>query len=102
MEIPKLMSEGRIGGKSRVRMSGGVYPTRPEAATDGRACFMPQKPDFRPRTGFSVPEPGSNRLPICAPRLSLGHDRPFPVPEHLFGAAGELFRPRGPHPGRRP
>ena len=39
---------------------------------------------------------------IPGARLSLGHDRPFPVPEHLCGAAGELFRPRRPDPVAAP
>ena len=38
----------------------------------------------------------------CLSRAYLGAmTRAFPVPEHLCGAAGELFRPRGADPGRR-
>ena len=45
---------------------------------------------------------GQDRLSIPRAYLSSSHDGPFPLPEHLYGAAGELFRPRGADPGRRP
>ena len=70
----------------------------PDAVRRGnqwRGLFWAPKRHFRPAVG-------PNRLPIRGARLSLGHDRPFPVPEHLCGAAGELFRPRGADPRRRP
>ena len=88
------MSEVRIGGQRPRELREGL----PDAARGGnqwRGLFCAPRREISARTG-------PNRLPIPCPRLSLGHDRPFPVPEHLFGAAGELFRPRGPYPGRRP
>ena len=51
----------------------------------------------------TFPAPGGRTVCLFPrSRLSLGHDRPFPVPEHLCGAAGELFRPRRPYPRRQP
>ena len=90
----KLMSEGRIGGKSPSEGAEGL----PDAVVSGnqwRGLFC--------APGATFPAPARpKRLPIPQPRLSWGHDGPFPVPEHLCGAAGELFRPRRPDPGRRP
>src|SRR4051812_43365973 len=92
-KVPKQMSEGRIGGKSRSEVAEGL----PEGAKGGN-----QWPGlFYARNARFAHSTGPNRLPIPRPRLSLDYDRPFPVPEHLFGAAGELFRPRGPDPRRR-
>ena len=93
MEFPKT----DVGGQNRGQRPRELREGLPDAARGGnqwRGLFCARKRDFRPT--------GPNRLPIPCPRLSLGHDRPFPVPEHLFGAAGELFRPRGPDPRRRP
>src|SRR5438067_445004 len=83
---PKMMSEDRIGRPKRpVQSCGRVYPTRPGAATKGTACLGPEPPIF----AQSRPEP----LPNGIPRLSLGHDGAFPLPEFLFGAAGRFLRP---------
>ena len=88
------MSEVRIGGQSPRELREGL-PDGARGGNQWRGLFWARDSEISART---VP----NRLPIPCPRLSLGHDRPFPVPEHLFGAAGELFRPRGPDPRRRP
>ena len=93
--IPKnrcRRSESGVKARAKLRR---VYPTQRGAATNGGAVFGSESEPFRQARD-------RNRLPIPCPRLSLGHDRPFPVPEHLFGAAGELFRPRGADPRRRP
>src|SRR3977135_178159 len=78
------------GAKARAKC-GRVYPSRRGAATKAGAVLGSKTVISRMRA--------PNRLPISRPRLSLAHDRPFPVPEHLFGAARDLFRPRGADPG---
>src|SRR5258708_17131741 len=76
------------GAKARAKC-GRVYPSRRGAATKAGAVLGS-------KTVISRME-APNRLPIPGRRLSLAHDRPFPVPEHLFGAAVELFRPGSAH-----
>src|ERR1700761_7495862 len=59
-----------------------VYPSKAGAATEGGNLFWARK-----------------RRPA---RLSLVHDRAFPLPEHLLSLAGEFFRPRGADAGGIP
>src|SRR3982074_308705 len=85
--IPKnRCRRSESGAKARPKVRR-VYPTRPGAATNGEAVFGS-------KTAISA-SPHRDRLPIPCLHLSLADDRPFPVPEHLFGAAGELFCPSG-------
>ena len=90
----KQMSEVRIGGQRPARSAGGFTRRGEGRQPMAGPVLGSETRDFRPHR----PEP----FAYSGPRLSLGHDRPFPVPEHLCGAAGELFRPRGPDPRRRP
>src|SRR5436309_2831298 len=57
MVVPKSMSDDRIGPPARqVRSCGRVYPTRPEAATNGTGCFGPNGP-FLGHSGSSLCHP---------------------------------------------
>src|SRR6478736_5321017 len=90
MEFPKTDVGGQNRGAKPARIAGGF--TR---RNEGR------QPMAGPVSGSGSEISAAikpNRLPIPCPRLSVGHDRPFPVPEHLFGPAGDLFRPGGPYP----
>src|SRR6476619_279108 len=49
----KQMTEVRIGGQSPRELRR-VYPTPRGAATNGRACFAPETPDFRPHPSRTV------------------------------------------------
>ena len=106
MEFPKTdVGEVRIEGQKPVRVEGQGLPDAVEARQPNEGDFGRLFPAPGPENGENPDLSAAMREPIAysAPaRLSLGHDRPFPVPEHLFGAAGELFRPRGADPRRRP
>src|SRR5258708_12492147 len=73
------------GGPKACPKCGRVYPTSSGAATSAGAVLA-QKGAFR--------APRTSTLCLSARRAYLdGHDRSFPVPEHLCGPAGELFPP---------
>ena len=92
----KRMSEGQeSGAKGPARSAAGF--TRAGAGRQPRRGAV-----LGPKTAISCigsPEPFA--YSAGAPIL-MAHDRPFPVPEHLCGPAGELFRPGGADPGGRP
>ena len=105
MEFPKTdVGEVESRPKARPRRVR-VYPTRSGAATECGADFGRQN---RRRDLKTERKPGHPLAMAQGDCLFPGrayleaHDSPFPVPEHLYGAAGELFRPRGADPGRRP
>ena len=82
------------GGQRPPEVRAGFTRGRAGRQPNGGACFAPQNAHFRQHR----PEP----FAYSRGRAYLvGHDRPFPLPEHLCGAAGELFRPRRADPGRR-
>ena len=84
-----------IGGRKPARSAAGFTRARRGAATKAGAVLGPKTAISRDRKPRTVCQ-----FPACA--YLDGHDRPFPVPEHLCGAAGELFRPGGADPGGRP
>ena len=91
------MSEGRIGGQKPARIAVRVYPTRLRRGNRMRGLFWASEPRRKCARRHHPRKP----IVYSRPRLSLSHDGPFPVPEHLCGAAGELFRARGADAGRR-
>ena len=93
------MSEDRIGRPKACPKRGQGLPER----CAGAATECAERPVFAPATNddFSAPTLPQAICLLARPRLSWGHDGAFPLPEHLCGAAGELFRPRGADPGGR-
>src|ERR1700682_1221295 len=94
MDVPKQMSEDRIGG--------------PEAAPQRASGFTRGSGGRQPNAGaVSAPKRGPFRgapqADCLIPKRAylVGHDGPFPLPKYLRGTAGELLRPRGADAGHR-
>src|SRR5260370_6226028 len=99
MDIPKQMSEDRIGGQRLPRKEGsgfnrGFQARQPNAPASRRLRKMAtsQKSDGKTKAlRIGAPQPDCL---IPAHAYLEGHDGAFSLRKYLCGAAGELFRPR--------